>query len=97
VGQVHIPAAELRELAEPQPAPGRDQDRRSVPLGHLVHDHGQLGQAGRLRRAGSPGGAGASDLARVHCDRVIRDGGVQDRPEQPVGVRLAGRAAGEAG
>ena len=87
--EVDVATAQLGQLAEPQRAPGRQQDHRLVPLGHRLGELRQLGQRWPVGSDLALGGRGAPDHARVGADLPVAGSGGQDGAQQPVGSATA--------
>jgi hypothetical protein len=92
--QVDVAAAELSDFPKPEATPGGKQDHRLTSLGHRADQGGQFVEGSGGDSNGAAGGAGASDVRRVRGGLPVVHRGLQNRPQQSVGVCAQGRCGG---
>jgi hypothetical protein len=94
--QVEVFAAEFGDFAEAEAAPGGQQDHGLPVWGHSLNQPGEFFESGGGDGHDAAGGA-AADVGGVGRDLAVVDGGLQDRPQQPVGVGPQSRGVGGQG
>ena len=84
--EIKVLATQLSQLAEPEGAPGGQQDHGLVPRGHCQHDRVKLRQGRRLALVDLLARSGPLYPARVRRDEVVAVCAVHDRAQQGVGL-----------